>query len=54
MGDFEPFWEFVSGPLVGSQHFGEVQVDGLSGDLTVYLRDGSGASLWSKTLRPSR
>ncbi|GLZ39680.1 hypothetical protein Acsp05_33040 [Actinokineospora sp. NBRC 105648] len=84
VGDFDPFWEFVSGPLHagafgpnaldptfgpeavfvhappvantsplgGFQHFGEVQVDGRSGELTVYLRDGKGTSLWSKTLRP--
>ncbi|WP_285612022.1 alkaline phosphatase D family protein [Actinokineospora globicatena] len=86
VADFDPFWEFVSGPLhagafgpnvldptfgpeaafvhappvantsplEGFQHFGEVQVDGRSGDLTVYLRDGKGTSLWSKTLKPSR
>jgi alkaline phosphatase D len=82
--DFDPFWEFVSGPLhagafgpntldptfgpsaefvhappaantspmAGFQHFGEVAVDGRSGDLTVWLRDGRGTSLWSRTLRP--
>jgi alkaline phosphatase D len=82
--DFDPFWEFVSGPLhagafgpntldptfgpaaefvhappvantsplQGFQHFGEVAVDGHSGELTVTLRDGHGASLWSKKLRP--
>ena len=82
--DFDPFWEFVSGPLhagafgpntldptfgpsaefvhappaantspmAGFQHFGEVAVDGRSGDLTVWLRDGTGTSLWSRTLRP--
>jgi len=86
VGDFDPFWEFVSGPLhagafgpntldptfgpeavfthvpprantsplEGFQHFGEVQVDGRSGALTVHLRDGAGASLWSKTLTPQR
>ncbi|PXY27509.1 alkaline phosphatase D family protein [Prauserella muralis] len=85
-GDFEPFWEFVSGPLhagafgpntldptfgpkaefvhapprantsplEGYQHFGELTVDGASGALTVDLRDGTGASLWSTTLRPER
>ncbi|HVK23755.1 MAG TPA: alkaline phosphatase D family protein [Actinokineospora sp.] len=84
VGDFDPFWEFVSGPLNagafgpntldptfgpeavfvhappvanttpldGFQHFGDVQVDGDSGELTVHLRDGKGASLWSKTLTP--
>jgi alkaline phosphatase D len=86
VGDFDPFWEFVSGPLhAGSfgpntldptfgpqavfvhappapntspldnfQHFGEVQVDGRSRELTVHLRDGRGTSLWSKTLTPER
>ncbi|HEY2057986.1 alkaline phosphatase D family protein [Amycolatopsis sp. NBC_01480] len=84
VGDFDPFWEFVSGPLnagafgpnaldptfgpeavfvhapvtqnsspaQGFQHFGELNVDGASGELTVDLRDGTGASLWSKTLQP--
>ncbi|GGP42805.1 alkaline phosphatase D family protein [Saccharothrix coeruleofusca] len=84
--DFDPFWEFVSGPLhagafgpnaldptfgpeavfvhappaantsplEGFQHFGEVEVDGRSGELTVWLRDSAGVSLWSKTLRPAR
>ncbi|SFB27102.1 alkaline phosphatase D [Amycolatopsis marina] len=86
VGNFDPFWEFVSGPLNagafgpntldptfgpeavfvhappaantspmdGFQHFGELNVDGLSGELRVDLRDGSGASLWSRTLRPQR
>ena len=85
-GDFDPFWEFVSGPLhagafgpnkldgtfgpqavfvhapptantspmEGFQHFGELDVDGASGELTVDLRDGKGTSLWSTTLRPER
>jgi len=82
VGDFDPFWEFVSGPLHagafgpnaldptfgpeavfvhapptantspldGFQHFGEVAVDGRSGDLTVWLRDATGRSLWTETL----
>ncbi|OLR95342.1 alkaline phosphatase D family protein [Actinokineospora bangkokensis] len=86
IGDFDPFWEFVSGPLHagafgpntldptfgpqavfvhappaantspldGYQHFGEVNVDGRTGALTVDLRDATGASLWSKTLTPQR
>jgi alkaline phosphatase D len=86
VGDFDPFWEFVSGPLhagafgpntldptfgpeavfthvpprantsplEGFQHFGEVNVDGGTGALTVDLRDGQGVSLWSKTLVPQR
>ncbi|WP_216216156.1 alkaline phosphatase D family protein [Amycolatopsis aidingensis] len=84
VGDFDPFWEFVSGPLnagafgpntldptfgpeavfvhapprpntsplEGYQHFGELDIDGRSGNLTVHLRDGTGAALWSRTLRP--
>ncbi|MEU8133491.1 alkaline phosphatase D family protein [Streptodolium elevatio] len=84
--DFDPFWEFVSGPLnagafgpnaldgtfgpkaefvhappranaspmEGFQHFGEVEIDGPSGDLTVRLRDGASTVLWSTTLRPKR
>ncbi|TVT17009.1 alkaline phosphatase [Amycolatopsis rhizosphaerae] len=86
IGDFDPFWEFVSGPLHagafgpnkldptfgpeavfvhappapntspmdGFQHFGELNVDGAGGELTVCLRDGKGVSLWSATLRPQR
>jgi alkaline phosphatase D len=86
VGDFDPFWEFVSGPLhagafgpntldptfgpqavfthvpprantsplEGFQHFGEVNVDGGTGALTVDLRDGQGISLWSKTLVPQQ
>jgi alkaline phosphatase D len=83
VGDFAPFWEFVSGPanagafgpnrLDGTfgpeavfvhappaantspldpayQHFGEVDIDGESGALTVRLRDGSGSTLWTTTL----
>ncbi|MCG8926246.1 alkaline phosphatase [Lentzea sp. CC55] len=80
VGDFDPFWEFVSGPLHsgafgpnaldptfgpqavfvhappaantspldGFQHFGEVEAT--RHELTVWLRDATGASLWSKTL----
>ncbi|WP_199442370.1 alkaline phosphatase D family protein [Umezawaea beigongshangensis] len=86
VGDFDPFWEFVSGPLHaggfgpnaldptfgpeavfvhappaansspldGFQHFGEVEVNGRSGELTVSLRDATGSSLWSTTLQPQR
>jgi len=86
--DFEPFWEFVSGPLAcspftfrsdeidrtfgpetafahgkdslnpgfvapepGNQHFGQLDI-AASGELTVKLRDGSGAVLWQTTLEP--
>ncbi|WP_220793581.1 alkaline phosphatase D family protein [Nocardioides stalactiti] len=86
--DFEPFWEFVSGPLSCSpftfradeidrtfgpetafshskdftypgmappeptyQHFGELAI-AATGELTVVLRDGTGAVLWQTTLEP--
>jgi len=86
--DFDPFWEFVSGPLnagsfgpnelddtfgpelkfvkappagqvnlppsAGLQFFGEVQIDGMTGAMTVHLRDIAGASLWSTSLAPQR
>ena len=84
IGDFTPFWEFVSGPAHagafgpnaldgtfgpeavyvhappvantspadGFQHFGEVEIDGESGALTVHLRDREGVALWSTTLYP--
>jgi alkaline phosphatase D len=83
---FDPFWEFVSGPLhagafgpnkldptfgpeqvfvsspprantsplEGFQHFGEVNVDGATGQLRVDLRDQTGRSLWATTLDPRR
>lgn len=83
-GDFEPFWEFVSGPLNagafpateldgtfgpervflkapstanvspagGYQFFGEVDIDGGSGELTVRLREMEGTVLFRKTLQP--
>ncbi|MEU0244414.1 alkaline phosphatase D family protein [Streptomyces sp. NPDC006235] len=82
--DFEPFWEFVSGPLNagafpantldgtfgpdrvflkapttanvspadGYQFFGEVDIDGGSGELTVRLREQDGTVLFTKTLQP--
>jgi alkaline phosphatase D len=81
--DFDPFWEFVSGPLhagsfgpnlldntfgprvvfqkaapapnmsplAGYQFFGEVEIDGASGNLTVTLRDVADQALWSRTLQ---
>lgn len=84
--DFDPFWEFVSGPLnagafgpnaldgtfgpvadfvaappvantspaVGHQYFGEVEIDGPTGRLTVTLRDVAGAALYTRTLDPAR
>lgn len=39
-----------SSPLDNFQHFGEIEVAGHSKELTVHLRDGRGASLWTKTL----
>ncbi|QBI52504.1 alkaline phosphatase D family protein [Streptomonospora litoralis] len=41
-------------PLEGFQHFGEVEIDPASKDLTVTLRDGQGDALWAKTLTPER
>ncbi|MZD05066.1 alkaline phosphatase [Streptomyces sp. SID5785] len=84
--DFEPFWEFVSGPLAAGgfpaaaldgtfgprqafvkapdrantspaetpPYFGEVDIDGGSGELTVRLRQEGGDVLFSKTLQPGR
>ncbi|MFH8693051.1 MULTISPECIES: alkaline phosphatase D family protein [Streptomyces] len=84
--DFEPFWEFVSGPLNagafpasaldntfgpervfvkaptaanvspagGYQFFGEVDIDGHSGELTVRLREQDGTVLFTKVLQPGR
>ncbi len=85
-GDFEPFWEFVSGPLnagafpanaldgtfgpdrvfvkapeasnvspaEGYQFYGEVEIDGDGGEMTVRLREVDGPVLFSKTLQPGR
>ncbi|WP_314173658.1 alkaline phosphatase D family protein [Streptomyces winkii] len=84
--DFEPFWEFVSGPLNaggfpalkldgtfgpsqpfvkapqkantppsdGGQYFGQVDIDGGSGELTVRLREQGGEVLYTKVLQPGR
>ncbi|MBO8200496.1 alkaline phosphatase D family protein [Streptomyces smyrnaeus] len=84
--DFEPFWEFVSGPLnaggfgalkldgtfgpdqrfikaptrantpptEGGQYFGQVDIDGSTGAMTVRLREESGAVLFTQALRPGR
>ncbi|MFC8515287.1 alkaline phosphatase D family protein [Streptomyces sp. NPDC057257] len=84
--DFEPFWEFVSGPLnagafqanaldgtfgpdrvfvkaptvanvspaEGYQFFGEVDIDGDTGELTVRLREYDGTVLFTQTLQPGR
>ncbi|WP_036528117.1 alkaline phosphatase [Nocardia sp. CNY236] len=42
-----------SSPLDGFQHFGEVRIDGASGELTVDLCDASGSVLFSKRLAPA-
>ncbi|WP_240929336.1 alkaline phosphatase D family protein [Streptomyces coryli] len=84
--DFEPFWEFVSGPLnaggfpalkldgtfgatqpfvkaptsanvppsAGGQYYGQVDIDGGSGEMTVRLREEGGAVLFTKVLQPGR
>lgn len=84
--DFEPFWEFVSGPLnagafpaskldgtfgpnrvfvkaptranvspaEGYQFYGEVDIDGHSGELTVRLIEQGGTVLFTRTLQPGR
>ncbi|RAV31787.1 alkaline phosphatase [Corynebacterium heidelbergense] len=39
-------------PLDGFQHFGEVDIDGDSRELTVRLMDTAGTVLWEKTLQP--
>jgi alkaline phosphatase D len=82
---FEPFWEFVSGPLhagtfgpsaldntfgpkvvfqkasptpsappsAGLQFFGQMDIDGKTGTMTVTLKDLAGASLYVNPLAPS-
>ncbi|MFI7597318.1 alkaline phosphatase D family protein [Actinoplanes sp. NPDC049681] len=57
-GTFGPEARFVHAPPVanaspaeGFQHFGEVRIDGRSGDLRVDLRDRDGVSLWNTTLK---
>ncbi|MFE0089387.1 alkaline phosphatase D family protein [Streptomyces sp. NPDC058991] len=41
-------------PMESPQHFGEVDIDGDSGELTVRLRAEGGAVLFSRVLRPGR
>jgi alkaline phosphatase D len=82
--DFEPFWEFVAGPLnagsfgpdsldktfgpevvfekappaqntspfAGFQFFGEVNIDGLTGEMSVVLRDLDGVGVFEQRLQP--
>ncbi|MFF4603306.1 alkaline phosphatase D family protein [Streptomyces sp. NPDC001339] len=84
--DFEPFWEFVSGPLNAGgfqavaldgtfgpaqafvrapdrantspaespPNYGEIDIDGASGELTVRLRQEGEKVLFSKVLHPGR
>jgi alkaline phosphatase D len=81
---FDPFWEFVSGPLnagtfgpgvlddtfgpqvvfakappkgesnlppsAGYQFFGELEVDGRTGEMRVTLRDLTGVGLWERVM----
>ncbi|MBV4460362.1 alkaline phosphatase D family protein [Pseudomonas sp. COR58] len=83
--DFEPFWEFVAGPLnagsfgpnaldktfgpevvfqkapptqnasplAGFQFFGEVNIDGRSGEMSVVLRDLNGVTVFEQKLQPA-
>ena len=41
-------------PSAGYQFFGEVEIDGRSGDMSVTLRDIEGASLHRQVLHPER
>ncbi len=86
--EFDPFWEFVSGPLhagsfgpgtlentfgpevrfhkappkgqsnlapsAGLQFFGEVEIEGRTGEMTVRLKDLSGATLFTQPILPER
>jgi alkaline phosphatase D len=86
--DFDPFWEFISGPLnsgtfgpgtlentfgpevvyykappkgqsamapsAGLQFFGEVEIEGRTGEMTVRLRDLTGAALFTQRIAPER
>jgi alkaline phosphatase D len=86
--DFDPFWEFISGPLnagtfgpgvlentfgpqvafykappkglsgmaptAGLQFFGEVEIDGRSGEMTVRLKDLTGSTLFTQRIEPQR
>ena len=86
--EFDPFWEFISGPLnagtfgpgvlestfgpqvvfykappkgqsglppsAGLQFFGEVEIDGKSGEMAVRLRDVAGSTLFTQRIEPQR
>ncbi|AXK33777.1 alkaline phosphatase [Streptomyces armeniacus] len=60
-GTFGPWQAFVKAPesanvppSAGGQFFGQVDIDGASGELTVRLREEGGAVLFTKTLQPGR
>ncbi|MEU8352173.1 alkaline phosphatase D family protein [Streptomyces sp. NPDC048845] len=60
-GTFGPERKFVKAPdrgnvspLEGGQHYGEVEIDGGSGEMTVRLLEEGGAVLFTKVLRPGR
>ncbi|MEC4020785.1 alkaline phosphatase D family protein [Streptomyces sp. H27-D2] len=60
-GTFGPEQPFVKAPAKantppadGNQYYGEVEIDGGSGELTVRLRADGGAVLFSKVLQPGR
>ena len=55
----EVVWQKVpstenAAPGEGTQFFGEVQIAGESGDMTVLLRNMSGTSLWEQRFTPAR
>ncbi len=60
-GTFGPERVFVKAPTTanvspadGYQFFGEVDIDGDSGELTVRLREQDGTVLFTKVLQPGR
>ncbi|WP_369204754.1 alkaline phosphatase [Streptomyces sp. PU-14G] len=60
-GTFGPDQKFVKAPTrantpptEGGQYFGQVDIDGSTGELTVRLREEGGAVLFTKVLQPGR
>ncbi|WP_255953830.1 alkaline phosphatase D family protein [Streptomyces odontomachi] len=60
-GTFGPRQEFIKAPDRGNvspaespQYFGEVDIDGSSGELTVRLRESGGGVLFTQVLQPGR
>ncbi|CAL9368781.1 alkaline phosphatase D family protein [Streptomyces sp. enrichment culture] len=60
-GTFGPEQKFVKAPTrantpptEGGQYFGQVDIDGTSGELTVRLREESGTVLFTQVLQPGR